>query len=701
MKFLAHERSERGNVIVIALLLLLLGALLVPPALSYLDTALDTVKIYQRKTASLYAADSGLMDAYWRARHPIQERYGLEALDNPKKYEPYDFETTWTYSPGVLNGYPVTVSIQNVWVPEHLDAPASPPLPAIIEARHLVIWGEQVDDDTYQVHISAKEIGVGNPLGIEEVGAWLPPGFHYTGSPDLDLITEDWYCPGSVSAHAGGERVLWRWDPALPIDSLPNYAYEGPPLNRHNASFQFEFSSDEEDRNPEIPLWIATDAKNPHQMQGLSWDADVRLFRITSEAGDAKAHAYVSKGALRHFSSTIAGDYAAIGNGLLGGHEQWHDALHEYSSATLETNTDADREVNELPADATIEQALLYWAGWMDYSQYESLGGGEECESLRYPSNPSTGDLQHLIEDCARVNRVMFGPGTWNPAAPGGSGTMVMVDYLSGDIRVKEPELHPDFADTWYYACRADVTDIVRGWIDGGDLPALGPGVRWNIAVGHVVEANEANPAYEVPFANWDMNPSTGYPLGYPAPVHYGLKYQYAFAGWSLVLIYSSPQTAGHQLYLYDDMFQEAWGGSGSTVPDNPDFDGDGEEGGIISGFLIPEDVTGHAAKMTAFVLEGDGFIHGDTFAVNGYALASDQSAPDNVWDGDYNSGLHSVFGIDIDTFTVSPPVVKPGDTTARIDLVTQSDGFTLAYLILSFESHVTTGGALTYKLDL
>ena len=53
-------------------------------------------------------------------------------------------------------------------------------------------------------------------------------------------------------------------------------------------------------------------------------------------------------------------------------------------------------------------------------------------------------------------------------------------------------------------------------------------------------------------------------------------------AGWSLILIYSSPEKLGHQLYIMD-IFKHC------DHNQDLDFDGDGEPGGTIFGFLIPE----------------------------------------------------------------------------------------------------------------
>ena len=115
------------------------------------------------------------------------------------------------------------------------------------------------------------------------------------------------------------------------------------------------------------------------------------------------------------------------------------------------------------------------------------------------------------------------------------------------------------------YSCRADVTSLVREYtvVDAGMATEHSPGLA-SYTVGDV----EAT-------------------LG-------GNTYQMAHAGWSLVMIYTSPQTQGHQLYLYDTF----------TLADDytdVDFDRDGNPGGDISGFLVPARLPGdeNVAKLS------------------------------------------------------------------------------------------------------
>ncbi len=190
-----------------------------------------------------------------------------------------------------------------------------------------------------------------------------------------------------------------------------------------------------------------------------------------------------------------------------------------------------------------------------------------------------------------------------------------------------------------------------------------------------------------------------------------------SFAGWSLIIIYTSPETQTHQIYLYDNF---VYSGQDSTNGVHVDWDGDGSPGGYVNGFIVPQQVQGeiNAAKITCFVLEGDDALTGDYFALNGTKLwdgtnstSNSKTNPNNIWNG-LSLVTGNTDGVDIDTPgidpTASPPqyvtwasnMLHPGDTSAYIDLYTKSDCWFLAYMIFSFRSETTSGGSLNYLVQ-
>lgn len=195
-------------------------------------------------------------------------------------------------------------------------------------------------------------------------------------------------------------------------------------------------------------------------------------------------------------------------------------------------------------------------------------------------------------------------------------------------------------------------------------------------------------------------------------------NYQLAHAGWSLVTVFTGPETQGHQLYLYDDFFGSRQNSSGVHI----DWDNDGVQGGNIEGFVVPQKIAGevNAAKVTCFVTEGDNQLTGDYFAMNGTKLwdgknstSNSRTSPNNFGNSvSYMSGGYSMYdGVDIDTLglnpTADPPqyitwdsnILKPGDTSASIDLYTAQDYWFMVYMIISFRSETTIGGSLNYLI--
>jgi hypothetical protein len=179
-----------------------------------------------------------------------------------------------------------------------------------------------------------------------------------------------------------------------------------------------------------------------------------------------------------------------------------------------------------------------------------------------------------------------------------------------------------------------------------------------------------------------------------------------SYAGWSLIIIYSSPATAGHYLYLSDIFAFD----SGST---NLDFDGDGQPGGEITGFVIPEPIRDRygnitesvSANITCFVGEGDAIYTGDTLVITGQqsanskSLSNSASPSNNIWNG--ADTVSSYPGIDVDTFCLlwADNILTPGDTRLHLDMNSGTDAWNLIYVIVSVRSETVTGGTENYVI--
>ena len=62
-------RNEKGNVLILVLILLVVGGLILTPLLGLMGTGLLAGKVYEKKMDELYAADAGVEDAIWKIMH--------------------------------------------------------------------------------------------------------------------------------------------------------------------------------------------------------------------------------------------------------------------------------------------------------------------------------------------------------------------------------------------------------------------------------------------------------------------------------------------------------------------------------------------------------------------------------------------------------------------------------------------------------
>jgi len=291
------------------------------------------------------------------------------------------------------------------------------------------------------------------------------------------------------------------------------------------------------------------------------------------------------------------------------------------------------------------------------------LDGFSESGEYCHIDNIEISVMPPLVEN-AKVNQVMFGT------------TGKMTEITTSESQVA---LTPDaVGGSWSYSCYYDATDIVRAQLD----PNANSGT---FTLGHAFGGS-----------GYALYPSgtTAYPLATPALcTGWGCtRYQWTYAGWSLLIIYSSPQTKGHQLYLFDTFRYVGEGGNPTQVPFS------------ISGFLAPDDTTG--SHLTYFVGEGDAHYTGDSIEINGNPLSDASNPWNNVFNSLSNaiSDSSSQSGIDIDTFDVSK-YVAPDETSADVLLITSrgqgnvAEIYNLVYIILSFRSTITSGGVMGYLI--
>jgi hypothetical protein len=348
--------GQAGQALILVLVFFLLGSLTLTPVLMHMGTALKTGEKYEANTIELLTADAGIETGLWRIK------YDYMGPD----YDPFDFDSVWPYVTDNVNGKTADIYVQNVWLPTttldslFLDAEEAR---EIIESDKLVITGTSPSySDPFFVKMEFCP-AAGDNLTIKSVGVWLPQDFGYEGSCELD--TEGPSPDDFVETPAdGGTTLIWSYDAPYPLlIDFPNYELKDGIMS---VSFSFDYSPPEAypTTTPRAVAWVLTDMDptciNPNDVP-ISWDSDIRYYKVTSTAGDTDITTYESKALMRNLDAATAGDYVAIGNSLMTGPAEKRDTLLAESSAST--------DFSPIPDDADVLFAYLYWSGFLHSTQ--------------------------------------------------------------------------------------------------------------------------------------------------------------------------------------------------------------------------------------------------------------------------------------------------------------------------------------------
>ncbi len=395
-------------------------------------------------------------------------------------------------------------------------------------------------------------------------------------------------------------------------------------------------------------------------------------------------------------------------------------------------------EDRELPMDSTITIPLGQYAGWTAVSvnwEHWETGTLESDDGLDFAISANDGATWSDYEPAFRND--VWGTKAFEYAIPN--------EYLTDDFKLKfklvgfdggddgdccidDFKIKVMFPDTDVIFKIGNGTDEYQVYFDGG-VPTSGSG---NVTAGRsYVMRNELNGPYGFSYAcTRDVSALVKkYPIVAGEEHHTGNAIytidgvgadnsktptssddsHLAFAGWSLIVVYASPQTAGHYIYIRDDNFAFHPGTGG-----NLDFDEDDQPGGDITNFIVPEAITNPdgtvnetiAAKLTCFVAEGDSRWSPEYVTITGQqsGISKDLSNPEspvsNVWNGKSYPGTFKE-GVDIDTFELlwADNILTPGDNVLHVDLISNQDAWNLVYFIISVRSETVTGGTSHYMI--
>jgi len=576
--------KEKGQALAIVLCFLALGALTIATTLAFMSTGISAGRIYEERAKLQYAADAGLEEVLWKTQNeqvPIQ---------------PGDYETELNYSlPDGINGKVVDTSIKQIWPLTGLESDEH----GTTAPSSLTITGGIINqaEGKYKVQISYD--GSHGELPIDKIAVFLPTRFDYVTGSSSGITTHD----PAISYKRGGRVLTWNFTPAVNFLDLPAPAPPGGgflPGVEYPATKKLYFSvTPVGDVAGGSYSWVRTTKSSLY----LAWETGCTIFQVSSTATDNTTGKRVTLGAYTYFSKGAAlgeggcqvrGGYRAIGNTLMETttNPKIRDLLLEENSAAI----------TDIPADAEVVLAYLYWSGWREYE----------------------GEMEADTEVGFKVDgHQVYFDGEGQPVEG------------AQDITASKYWLLENRAPDYSYSCFRDVTDLVKFISPQGNGTYTVTGVSGNTT------------------SEW------------------------SYAGWSLMVFYSSPSEPIRQLFLYDT-FLFAGSNSQHTF--------------TIEGFEAPPDAE---AELTCFVGEGDehyGWPHRGTgydwLKFNNYYLSDAVNPQYNVWNG-MSSGLGGqlIDGVDIDSFNVSSPIIHPGDTSAQVQLGTGTDNWNLIYILLAFRS--------------
>jgi hypothetical protein len=222
--FKHFKGNEKGQVLILSLIILAAGCLTVTPLLTFMATGVKSTIGYQDKMEQSYACDAGIEDAAYRM---LKDHPSIQSLNDGHSY---------TYTLESINGMPVTVTITKLCLLDGLlgsdEYKAGQPhenwvqyeIPtANITRNYEEDWVE------YCCSLSFEYAGEGNRM-IKSVGMFFAP---FPGDDNLivgpydevvvPIITLDNIERIEKKVAAGGFALIYRW-----LDEL------GPQFTKHN-----------------------------------------------------------------------------------------------------------------------------------------------------------------------------------------------------------------------------------------------------------------------------------------------------------------------------------------------------------------------------------------------------------------------------------------------------------------------------------
>jgi hypothetical protein len=348
-----EHKEEKGIALIIVLCFLAIAGLTVATMLNLSDTGVIAGKVFAEQIRLQYAADAGIENVLWM----------LHNEETP--FEPGDYTTEIDYTlPEKLNGKEVTVTMQQTWPLDGLESDEY----GTTAPDSLAITGGICDQGTgkYKVQISYE-----NPqevLPIDKVAVWLPTRFQYTPGSSSGITTQN----PTITWQRGGQVLTWSFENVDYVD-LPNPTPPGGGLVPGEQSpatrMLYFYVTPLGDVAGGSYCWVRTTDTDLY----LAWETGSTIVHVTSKATDLDTGKSATLGSYTYFSEgaslgeggiQLRGNYIATGNTMMRSSETYPTEGYKVRDIL---DAESTANVTNIPVDAEVVLAYLYWSAWRDY----------------------------------------------------------------------------------------------------------------------------------------------------------------------------------------------------------------------------------------------------------------------------------------------------------------------------------------------
>ena len=193
--------SEKGQVLPVVLVLLVLGGLTIVPSLNFAATGIRNSQIIETGVNGIYAADSGIEDAIWCLKNSVTPHTELQENINQMQVSiNTDDEGTYTLYFGEM----VEAGVHSDWL--------------AVEGE--LVWEEEAQAYKYTITVTWQPESGLSTIHLVEVGARLPINYSYnpgSASGFPDNLSKD--TPVELLDDHGAYLLNWEMDSPYPYVS--------------------------------------------------------------------------------------------------------------------------------------------------------------------------------------------------------------------------------------------------------------------------------------------------------------------------------------------------------------------------------------------------------------------------------------------------------------------------------------------------